>query len=532
MQLLPLPCQDALWALKEQRVYFEMLAAKDVLNWVELLEADGRQTFSQALCLRTVSEAIHPKPLEHLASLLFHADINPYSSGNALVIPFLFPTVDGVDSSAFRSACEKLLLLQPNLSAVFMPTFRTCDGRVCFDFEIVDFSAVHHHDQAVHMAFVSTMAQPFHPDLGHCTRFRIFTHFPMPGHSSALGTLVVVVLHHICVDLSGTVLCLDTLSREYCRHLCQTTQIDDACAHPVPAQFLAPPLSSATCPTTCPHPPSCGCLPYDTYLAAEQERCSESSPANAIDKVFWQQQCHGFRSDLFLPSPGAESTAQSPAHWTDPRQFVPIVFDSHVTALLNLAHAEGTSPFAVMLATWQLFLHRLTGAPDVAVWFAKSLRGPQFAHCAGYCVNVLPSLSRLCDEGPGAGVCCAGIAPSATATFRSYVRTVKAYLASAGAHTALPTLSLLRCFGHGDAPSLTGGDAASPRGCGGPIFRSMFGLHRLPPEATGWLPFLLMHAGHAGRFLGMQCRSVAFPVCNLPPGLSLLLGYEPQVGVP
>src|SRR5204863_2118712 len=65
--------------------------------------------------------------------------------------------------------------------------------------------------------------------------------------------------------------------------------------------------------------------------------------------------------------------------------------DPTLTAKLkDLTRAEGTTLYAVLLAAYQAFLHRLTGQDVVLVGSPVACRGrPEFAGLVGYLVNMI-----------------------------------------------------------------------------------------------------------------------------------------------
>src|SRR5262249_35435463 len=60
---------------------------------------------------------------------------------------------------------------------------------------------------------------------------------------------------------------------------------------------------------------------------------------------------------------------------------------------------EGTTLYAVLLAAYQAFLHRLTGQDDILVGSPVACRGrPEFAGLVGYLVNMIVLRADLSDR--------------------------------------------------------------------------------------------------------------------------------------
>src|SRR5262249_60764765 len=67
-----------------------------------------------------------------------------------------------------------------------------------------------------------------------------------------------------------------------------------------------------------------------------------------------------------------------------------------VEELKGLARAEGTTLFAVLLAAFNVLLHRHSGASDIVIGTPTSGRTrPEFERMVGYLVNALPIRTRL-----------------------------------------------------------------------------------------------------------------------------------------
>jgi amino acid adenylation domain-containing protein len=113
--------------------------------------------------------------------------------------------------------------------------------------------------------------------------------------------------------------------------------------------------------------------------------------------AWWQQELAGELTPLALPldrprpavlTPDGASVALSlPAGWWE--------------RLRAFAKERQATPFAVLLAAYQVFLHRHTGQEDIMVGSPTSGRSrPEFAGVAGYFVNPVPLRGRVRDAEP------------------------------------------------------------------------------------------------------------------------------------
>ena len=72
-----------------------------------------------------------------------------------------------------------------------------------------------------------------------------------------------------------------------------------------------------------------------------------------------------------------------------------------VEELKGLARAEGTTLFSVLLAAFNVLLHRHSGASDIVIGTPMSARTrPEFERMVGYLVNALPIRTRLRGDAP------------------------------------------------------------------------------------------------------------------------------------
>lgn len=107
---------------------------------------------------------------------------------------------------------------------------------------------------------------------------------------------------------------------------------------------------------------------------------------------FWQRELEGEIAPLNLPL-----DFPRPPGFTPRGASVPLLLPADLwSGLRELARAQGATPFMVLLAAYQVLLHRHTGQDDLIVGAPTSGRSrAEFAGVAGYFVNPVPLRSRL-----------------------------------------------------------------------------------------------------------------------------------------
>ncbi len=139
-----------------------------------------------------------------------------------------------------------------------------------------------------------------------------------------------------------------------------------------------------------PLPPSRQLAQFGQFVA--WQRTLIAGPQGEKHRSYWRQSLEGAPPSLPLstdhPRP-LNPLGPGAAH-----NF--IVKGVVVEELKGLARAEGTTLFAVLLAAFNVLLHRHTGAPDIVVGTPVSGRTqPEFERMVGYLVNALPIRTRM-----------------------------------------------------------------------------------------------------------------------------------------
>lgn len=151
-------------------------------------------------------------------------------------------------------------------------------------------------------------------------------------------------------------------------------------------------------------------------FAAWQQR-QLRSPAFGRHREYWQQQLAGIKPPP-LPIGGASSAAG--AERASAHGFVPAATGA---ALRELAQAERTTAFTVLLAVYQALLHQRTGVDDVAVatLFTNRVR-PELQRTTGFLANMVVLRTVLPEP----------------VTFTALVRRTRQTVIEAFAHQELP----------------------------------------------------------------------------------------------
>lgn len=128
---------------------------------------------------------------------------------------------------------------------------------------------------------------------------------------------------------------------------------------------------------------------FDDFVG-RQRKYLESSLAEAARK-YWQGQLEHVPADGLptdLPRPAVYRFAGSEVDFELPSGLM--------TDVEKTASARNTTPFAVLLSTFQLLLHTYSGQTDLVIGYPVTLRaGRRFRESIGYFVNTLPFRARV-----------------------------------------------------------------------------------------------------------------------------------------
>src|SRR5438034_496958 len=304
-----------------------------------------RERLDRLLRERAAAVADHPLSYNQ-RSLWFTYCLAPDSS--AYNVPFAYRVPPATDAIALRHAFDVLMARHAILRTKYATAVPTqhVHARMSLDFEerdVTDWS-----EARLHAHLLEQAQCPFDLHRGPVWRVRLL-------RNAAGGDVLLLVFHHIAYDLWSMMTLLTELTSLY---------------------------ASAKAGTVVALPP----VRYQYFdfahwqsemLAAEGERLW----------VYWQDQLAGELPILRLPTDFDRPPVQSYAGATHRHPLPPRLVD----ALSGLARAEETTLFTVLLAGFQLLLHRHSGQDDVVVGSPVVGRSrAEFEHVLGYFLNALP----------------------------------------------------------------------------------------------------------------------------------------------
>lgn len=128
---------------------------------------------------------------------------------------------------------------------------------------------------------------------------------------------------------------------------------------------------------------------YDEYAKWQRQACQDESAA--VSREYWRAKLAGGRF-LTIPTDRVRQLDSPPAY-----SVYRFLFDEElVSATTELAKSMNSSPFMVLYAGFNLFLHRRTGATDiVAPIFTSGRTEPEFQQTVGPFFNLLPIRTDL-----------------------------------------------------------------------------------------------------------------------------------------
>jgi amino acid adenylation domain-containing protein len=123
---------------------------------------------------------------------------------------------------------------------------------------------------------------------------------------------------------------------------------------------------------------------YVDYAGWEQRHSAEGGFARSLD--FWKRKLQGAPALIELPTDRPRPAAQS----FRGKRMLRSIPDDLLAKLKDLARHEGSTLFVVLLAAWQVLLHRCSGQDDVLVGSAAANRGmPELESVVGCLANTI-----------------------------------------------------------------------------------------------------------------------------------------------
>ncbi|MGH2347405.1 MAG: condensation domain-containing protein, partial [Chloroflexota bacterium] len=134
--------------------------------------------------------------------------------------------------------------------------------------------------------------------------------------------------------------------------------------------------------------------PYTEYVRYQAELLK--GPRGARQWDYWERQLAGDLPRLDL------ADKPRPAVRTDHGAVLAFTLDPRLTRKLQVrAHDERTTLYVILLAAFQVLLHRYTAEKDIIVGsFAQGRTRPEFSRTVGYFVNPIALRTSLADDPP------------------------------------------------------------------------------------------------------------------------------------
>lgn len=209
---------------------------------------------------------------------------------------------------------------------------------------------------------------------------------------------------------------------------------------------------------------------YDDFVAWQARYLS--SAAGHAAREYWLSELAGQLPQLALPTDRPRPAVQTFAGARHPFTLSPELSDQ----LAELARAEGTSVYTVLMSAFQVLLHRWTGQPDILVGSPASGRARSaVAGTAGYLVNPVVLRGRLTGD----------------LSFRAVLAAFAGQVAQALAHQDFPFALLAE-------------QVRSPHDPGrSPVFQAMFIYQQAPAAETSLALAAIGHRADAVELSGL-----------------------------
>lgn len=213
-------------------------------------------------------------------------------------------------------------------------------------------------EEQLHQQIQLNQVEPFDLAKGPVNRVRLFTHSP-ENH------VLLVVIHHIAVDGLSIWVLIDEMQALYAAY--------------AKGESLLLPYPEAT--------------PGDF---AEWQAEMLAGPLGEQGWSYWEQQLAGEIPPLDLPTDRPRPPVMTYRGGT-----VGFDLNADITqGLKSLGKTEGITLYRVLLAAFQVLLHRYTSQDDVVVGTPTLGRNPQFRNVVGDFVNMVPMRVNLADNPP------------------------------------------------------------------------------------------------------------------------------------
>lgn len=213
-------------------------------------------------------------------------------------------------------------------------------------------------EEQLHQQIQLNQVEPFDLAKGPVNRVRLFTHSP-ENH------VLLVVIHHIAVDGLSMWVLINEMQALYAAY--------------AKGESLLLPYPEVT--------------PGDF---AEWQAEMLAGPVGEQGWSYWEQQLAGEIPPLDLPTDRPRPPVMTYRGGT-----VGFDLNADITqGLKSLGKTEGVTLYRVLLAAFQVLLHRYTSQDDVVVGTPTLGRNPQFGNVVGDFVNMVPMRVNLADNPP------------------------------------------------------------------------------------------------------------------------------------
>jgi amino acid adenylation domain-containing protein len=304
------------------------------------------------------SVASHPGTYGQKALWFLHRALPESAAYNVV---FTARIRSAVDLPALRCACQALV----DRHAALRTTFAIEEGQLVqrvhgyVPMHVQVFDRPDKDVEALREEVIGAARAPFDLQSGPLMRVQLFTRSPNDH-------VILIALHHIAADGWSLFLLLDDL-----RWLYPLGRNGAGPAPPRPA-----------------HDVLAYCRWQKEMLAGRDGQEHES---------YWLKELAGEIPPLSLPTDRSRSSSL-----TDHGETLAIDLGAELSsAVRSLAAAEGTTTFVVLLAAYQILLHRWTGQPEVIVGSPTYGRDrPEFANVVGDFINMIPLKGKVHDDPP------------------------------------------------------------------------------------------------------------------------------------
>jgi amino acid adenylation domain-containing protein len=349
-------------------------------------------------------------------SLWFLHEMAPWSSEHNVAAALRFR--GRLDAAALRGALNNLVARHPALRT----TFGSRDGEPVARVAAGGVACLREHNlgpgegAGLDERLSEAASEPFDLNRGPLLRVDLY-------HAASDEAVLLVVAHHIITDFWSMATLVSELETLY--------------AHGDAEDTLPPPAASYA------------------DVVAWQERAM-TGDGGLRQRTYWENELRGATGELRLP----RRTAGDPAS----AGTCPLHIGRELTRRIKeRARAEGVTVYMMLLAAYQLLLHRYTGQDDLLIGTPVVGRGrAEFEHVVGYCMNPVAVRGQL----------------TGGESVRDVLARVRHRVVGALDHQTFP-LDLL------DSDLLDG-----DRRAGSSLFRTLFVFNRPPVRGAGELALL------------------------------------------